>query len=64
MIPFLGVDRQYKTIREEILDVTDIVYSSGQVLDGQYTKTFEQTIAEMTDAEVEAVVDAIKECTW
>lgn len=48
-IPFFGVDRQYANIREELLDVTDIVYSSGQVLDGQYTKTFEQTIAKMTE---------------
>jgi dTDP-4-amino-4,6-dideoxygalactose transaminase len=48
MIPFFGVDRQYKNLREEILDVTDSVYASGQVLDGTYTKNFEQTIAKLT----------------
>ena len=43
-IPFFGVDRQYQTLREEILDATDQVYASGQVLDGPYTKQFERTI--------------------
>lgn len=58
MIPFFGVDRQYKTIREEILDVTDAVYSTGQVLDGQYTKTFEQTIAKMTERKYAVAVNS------
>ena len=48
-IPFFGVDRQYNDLREEILDVTDLVYASGQVLDGPRTKMFEQTIAKMTE---------------
>jgi dTDP-4-amino-4,6-dideoxygalactose transaminase len=45
LIPFFGVARQYQNLREEILDVTDKVYTSGQVLDGNYTTTFEQAIA-------------------
>ena len=48
-IPFFGVDRQYTNIREEILDTIDLVYSSGQVLDGTYTKNFERTVAKMTE---------------
>ena len=48
-IPFFGVDRQYQSLREEILDATDQVYASGQVLDGPYTKQFERTIAKMTE---------------
>ena len=48
-IPFFGVDRQYNDLREEILDVTDLVYASGQVLDGPRTKMFEQAIAKMTE---------------
>jgi len=48
-IPFFGVDRQYSNLREEILEVVDQVYTSGQVLDGVYTKNFEQTIAKMTE---------------
>ena len=49
MIPFFGVDRQYAGIREEILEVVDQVYTSGQVLDGIYTKNFEQTVAKLTE---------------
>ena len=41
-IPFFGVARQYTSIRKEILDATDKVYSSGKVLDGMYTNLFEQ----------------------
>jgi dTDP-4-amino-4,6-dideoxygalactose transaminase len=48
-IPFFGVDRQYNLLREEILEVVDQVYTSGQVLDGVYTKNFEQTVAKMTE---------------
>ena len=47
-IPFFGVDRQYNNIREEILDATDKVYSSGKVLDGMYTDLFEQYIRNHT----------------
>ena len=45
IIPFFGIKRQYQTLREEILDISDRVYSSGQVLDGNYTKYFELAIA-------------------
>ena len=44
-IPFFGIDRQYATIREEILAVTDRVYSSGDVLGGAYTAEFESAMA-------------------
>ena len=47
-IPFFGIDRQYNNIREEILDVTDRVYTSGKVLDGLYTDHFEQYIGNYT----------------
>ena len=42
VIPFFGVARQYQNLREEILDLTDRVYSAGRVLDGEYTKHFEE----------------------
>jgi dTDP-4-amino-4,6-dideoxygalactose transaminase len=45
VIPFFGVARQYQNLREEILDVTDRVYSTGRVLDGAYTEQFENQIA-------------------
>ena len=44
-IPFFGVDRQYKELREEIIDVIDEVYLSGQLLDGDSTLTFEKAMA-------------------
>lgn len=47
VISFFGVDRQYKNLREEILDVTDRVYSTGKVLDGAYVSEFENRIARL-----------------
>jgi len=48
-IPFFGVDRQYNDLREEILDAIDKAYASGRVLDGNYTRQFEKTVAKMTE---------------
>jgi dTDP-4-amino-4,6-dideoxygalactose transaminase len=45
-IPFFGINRQYQNLKDELLDVTDQVYSSGQVLDGNYTEKFEREIAQ------------------
>lgn len=45
IIPFFGVKRQYENLREEILHLTDVVLSTGKVLDGDYTKSFERAIA-------------------
>lgn len=44
-IPFFGLKRQYANLREEILEVTDQVYHSGKVLDGNFTSAFERDIA-------------------
>jgi dTDP-4-amino-4,6-dideoxygalactose transaminase len=44
-IPFFGVQRQYQALRDEILEATDRVYRTGQVLDGSYTQMFERHIA-------------------
>lgn len=44
-IPFFGIDRQYNNLREEILDVTDRVLRSGQVMSGNNTAEFENWIA-------------------
>lgn len=44
-IPFFGLSRQYQTIKEELLDAVDTVYSSGRMLDGAYTSEFEEQIA-------------------
>lgn len=44
-IPFFGIKRQYQNHKEELLDAVNEVYTSGMVLDGPYTQTFEQKIA-------------------
>jgi len=44
-VPFFGVDRQYSNLREEILDATDRVLRSGQVMSGNNTAEFETWLA-------------------
>ena len=44
-IPFFGIDRQYNAHREEILDATDCVLRSGQVMGGNNTAEFETWLA-------------------
>jgi dTDP-4-amino-4,6-dideoxygalactose transaminase len=44
-IPFFGLKRQYENLREELLDASDRVYSSGQVLDGANVARFETAMA-------------------
>lgn len=48
-IPFFGLDRQYKSLRDELLAASDAVYKTGQVVDGPYTKQFEIEIATRTN---------------
>ena len=45
LIPFTGIQRQYENHRKELLDAVNTVYSSGKVLDGDYTRKFEASIA-------------------
>jgi len=45
-VPFNGIARQYKEIRDEILDASDRAYRGGQVLDGPYTQMFERQMAQ------------------
>lgn len=44
-IPFTGIRRQYNNLRTEILDVTDEVLRSGQLMNGNYTAEFENWLA-------------------
>jgi dTDP-4-amino-4,6-dideoxygalactose transaminase len=44
-IPFFGIKRQYNNLRTEILDVTDEVLRSGQVMSSNYTAEFENWLA-------------------
>ena len=44
-IPFTGLKKQYNNIRTEILEVTDEVLRSGQLMAGNYTTEFENWLA-------------------
>lgn len=44
-IPFTGLKKQYSTLRTEILDATDEVLRSGQLMSGNYTAEFENWLA-------------------
>jgi len=44
-IAFTGLKRQYNTLREEILDVTDAVLTSGRLMSGTKTTEFERALA-------------------
>ena len=58
LIPFFGLKRQYKNLREELLDASDHVYSSGQVLDGLHTRLFEQLIAKRCNRQFAIAVNS------
>jgi dTDP-4-amino-4,6-dideoxygalactose transaminase len=45
MIAFTGIQRQYNNLREEILDVTDRVLTTGQLMSGAWTNHFEDWLA-------------------
>jgi dTDP-4-amino-4,6-dideoxygalactose transaminase len=57
-IPFFGIDRQYASLRKEILDVTDSVYSSGQVLDNVWTAAFEDNVAKLCERKYAVAVNS------
>ena len=44
-IPFTGLKKQYNNLRTEILDVTDEVLRSGQLMGANYTAEFENWLA-------------------
>jgi dTDP-4-amino-4,6-dideoxygalactose transaminase len=45
-IAFTGLQRQYNNLREEILDATDSVLTSGILMDGPRTSQFEKWLAD------------------
>lgn len=44
-IPFTGLKKQYNNLRSEILDTTDEVLRSGQLMDGNWTAEFEHWLS-------------------
>jgi dTDP-4-amino-4,6-dideoxygalactose transaminase len=57
-ISLYGVDRQYQKLKKEILDVTDQVLSSGQLLDNVRTSIFERQVAHMCGRDYAVTVNS------
>ena len=55
-IPFTGLRRQYNNLRTEILDVTDLVLRSGDLMSGNYTAEFESWLAKKNHMKYAATV--------
>ena len=47
-IPHFGLKRQYKNLREELLDATDCAMKDGQLVGGHYTRSFEEWLKQRT----------------
>lgn len=71
-IPFNGLDRQYRDLRTELLEVTDSVYRSGQLISGTNTVQFEKEIkrrakrqyAISVNSGTTALILALKSLDW
>jgi dTDP-4-amino-4,6-dideoxygalactose transaminase len=50
MIPFFGLQRQYKNLSNELLEITDVVLRSGELMNSSYTTAFETWLAMRTNA--------------
>ena len=55
-IEFTGLRRQYNNLRTEILDVTDVVLRSGNLMSGNYTLEFENWLAKKNHVKYAATV--------
>lgn len=55
-IPHFGLARQYKNLQEELLEATHDVLSSGQLVNGKYTKAFEKWLCLKTGAKYAVTV--------
>ena len=49
-IPFTGLKKQYNNLRTEILDATDEVLRSGQLMNGNHTAEFENWLAKKNNS--------------
>ena len=55
-IPHFGLKRQYKNLKDELLDATDRVLSSGQLMNGHYTRSFEEWLKHRTKTQYAVTV--------
>jgi dTDP-4-amino-4,6-dideoxygalactose transaminase len=47
-IPHFGLKRQYKNLKDELLDATDRALKDGQLVGGHYTRSFEEWLKHKT----------------
>jgi dTDP-4-amino-4,6-dideoxygalactose transaminase len=47
-IPHFGLKRQYKNLKDELLDATDRALKDGQLMGGHYTRSFEEWLKHKT----------------
>ena len=57
-IPLFGIARQYQNLKKELLEVSDQVYSSGQVLDGDQVDQFERNVRSRTNRKYAIAVNS------
>lgn len=48
VVPHFGLTRQYKNLKDEILDATDRAMKDGQLVGGHYTRSFEEWLKHKT----------------
>jgi len=57
-IKFFGLDRMYSNLKAELLDAIDVVYTSGNALDGENTRKFEKSIASRCNRQYAVAVNS------
>jgi len=55
-VPHFGLAKQYDNLKEELLEATDLVLKSGQLIGGQFTLEFERWLTDRTGAKYASVV--------
>ena len=55
-IKHFGLDRQYKNLKDELLDATDRSLKDGQLVNGRYTKIFEEWLKNRTQTKYAVTV--------
>lgn len=49
-VPFFGLNRQYSNLKDELLEATDNVLSSGRLMSGKHTEEFEDWLAKKNNS--------------
>ena len=55
-IPFFGLAKQYRNLKDELLEATDEALKYGIVMNGEFTQKFEKWLSEKTNYEFAVTV--------